>query len=129
MPLCHRRGKRAAGAFANLWAGENRNELSIDLMRYANDAPKGVMDYLFVQIMLWGKAQGYAWFSLGMAPLAGLEDRRFAPAWHKLGRRLLGENFYNFEGMRHYKDKFAPTGRPRYLASPFRMALPARRST
>jgi phosphatidylglycerol lysyltransferase len=113
-------------AFANLWAGENRNELSIDLMRYGRDAPKGVMDYLFVQIMLWGRAQGYAWFSLGMAPLAGLEDRRLAPAWHKLGRLVYryGENFYNFEGLRQYKDKFLPDWRPRYLATPSGMVLP-----
>ena len=109
------------GAFANLWAGRRPRGLSIDLMRYANDAPKGVMDYLFVQIMLWGKAEGYAWFSLGMAPLAGAgEPLRLAPAWRKLGRLVYryGENFYNFEGLRHYKDKFGPEWRPRYLAAP-----------
>ena len=113
-------------AFANIWANHGCGELSIDLMRYANDAPKGVMDYLFVELMLWGKAQGYRWFSLGMAPLAGLEEHRLAPAWHKLGRLLYryGENFYNFEGLRHYKDKFQPEWRPRYLAAPGGMALP-----
>ena len=53
-------------------------------------------------------------------------DHRLAPAWHKLGRLLYryGENFYNFEGLRHYKDKFEPEWRPRYLAAPSGMALP-----
>jgi len=113
-------------AFANLWTTHDCGELSVDLMRYGHDAPKGVMDYLFVQIMLWGKAQGYRWFSLGMAPLAGLERHRLAPAWHKLGRLVYryGENFYNFDGLRHYKDKFQPEWRPRYLAAPPGAALP-----
>ncbi len=58
-------------AFANLWQGGNQEELSIDLMRHTGDAPTGVMDYLFVELMLYGKEQGYRWFNLGMAPFAG----------------------------------------------------------
>jgi phosphatidylglycerol lysyltransferase len=62
---------------------------------------------------------------LGMAPLAGLEAHRLAPAWHKVGRLVyrLGAEFYNFDGLREYKDKFAPQWRPRYLAAPGRLAL------
>ncbi len=112
-------------AFANLWESQGRVELSVDLMRHADAAPRTVMDFLFIELMLWGKAQGYAWFNLGMAPLAGLEAHRLAPAWHKLGRLVyrLGEEFYNFDGLRDYKDKFAPQWRPRYLAAPGRLAL------
>jgi phosphatidylglycerol lysyltransferase len=107
-------------AFANLWASDPREELSVDLMRHADDAPRAVMDFLFIELMLWGKAQGYRWFSLGMAPLAGLERHRLAPAWHKVGHLIYryGENFYNFEGLRQYKEKFLPEWRPRYLAAP-----------
>ena len=60
-------------AFANLWPGADKSELSVDLMRHVPDTPNGVMDYLFVELMLWGAAQGYARFNLGMAPLSGLE--------------------------------------------------------
>ncbi len=78
------------------------------------------MDFLFVELMLWGRAQGYRWFNLGMAPLSGLEAHRLAPAWHKVGRFIYrhGEDFYNFEGLRQYKEKFFPEWRPRYLAAP-----------
>ncbi len=84
------------------------------------------MDFLFVELMLWGRAQGYRWFNLGMAPLAGLEQHRLAPMWHKAGRLVFryGEEFYNFAGLRQYKDKFLPEWRPRYLAAPGRLALP-----
>jgi phosphatidylglycerol lysyltransferase len=107
-------------AFANLWPAPAVGELSIDLMRFNQQAPKGVMDFLFTELMLWGKEQGYSWFSLGMVPLSGLEQRTLAPLWHKLGHLIFqhGEAFYNFEGLRHYKEKFKPQWRPRYIACP-----------
>ena len=46
-------------AFANLWKGADNAELSIDLMRYNPSlAPGGVMDYLFIELMLWGRGKG-----------------------------------------------------------------------
>lgn len=113
-------------AFANLWLSRSREELSIDLMRYNAQAPKGVMDYLFIELMRWGRSEGYRWFNLGMAPLSGLEPHPLAPFWHKLGRLVhrYGEPFYNFEGLRRYKEKFSPEWRPRYLASPGGLILP-----
>jgi phosphatidylglycerol lysyltransferase len=113
-------------AFANIWQGAEKNEISIDLMRYNTDAARDVMEYLFIQIMLWGKAQGFQWFNLGMAPLSGLEDRALAPFWNRLGAFVFrhGENFYNFQGLRQYKDKFDPVWQPRYIACPGGMVLP-----
>jgi phosphatidylglycerol lysyltransferase len=107
-------------AFANIWRDAAGEEVSIDLMRHAADAPRSVMEYLFAELMLWGRAEGYAWFNLGMAPLSGLEARKMAPLWHHVGTFLFrhGEHFYNFEGLRHYKEKFKPIWRPRYLAGP-----------
>ncbi len=113
-------------AFANLWPRDDRQELSIDLMRFLEEAPRGTMDFLFVNLMLWGKEEGYTWFSLGMAPLAGLENRAFAPLWHRIGAMIFrhGEHFYNFQGLREYKEKFSPHWEPRYLASPGGIVLP-----
>lgn len=106
-------------AFANLWLG-GREELSVDLMRYLPDSPNGLMDYLFLKIMLWGQQHHYAWFNLGMAPLAGLQNRSFAPLWNRFGALVFGsgETFYNFRGLHQYKDKFDPCWEPRYLAAP-----------
>lgn len=114
-------------AFANLWPSAEHHELSVDLMRYTEHAPKAIMDYLFTEMMLWGKAQGYSSFSLGMAPLSGLERHYLATRWHKLGNLIyhFGENFYNFEGLRHYKDKFDPAWRSRFLACKGGLQTPA----
>ncbi|MEZ5329100.1 MAG: bifunctional lysylphosphatidylglycerol flippase/synthetase MprF [Verrucomicrobiales bacterium] len=114
-------------AFANVWRGAGMGEVSIDLMRHAPDAPNGVMEYLFIQLMLWGKSEGYDWFSLGMSPLAGLENHALAPLWHRIGAQVFshGEHFYNFKGLRAYKEKFSPEWEPRYLACPGTASLPA----
>jgi phosphatidylglycerol lysyltransferase len=113
-------------AFANLWCSALQQELSIDLMRFDGQAQHGVMEYLFINLMLWGKEQGYRFFSLGMAPLSGLENRSFAPLWNRIGAVVFqhGEHFYNFEGLREYKEKFNPLWEPRYLACPGGLALP-----
>jgi phosphatidylglycerol lysyltransferase len=120
-----RQGDRIV-AFANLWVSASKVELSFDLMRHAPGAPGTTMDFLFASIMSWGRAEGYRSFTLGMAPFSGLEDRALAPLWTKVGARLFrhGEYFYNFQGLRQYKEKFAPEWRPRYLAAPGGLRLP-----
>lgn len=112
-------------AFANLWKAGEKRELSVDLMRHADDAPGGVMDYLFVELMLWGQAQGYGRFALGLAPLSGVGGRRMAPTWAKVAALVFrhGERFYGFRGLRAYKEKFQPEWAPRYIAGPRGLGL------
>ena len=106
-------------AFATIWKSAGAEELTVDLMRFTAQAPKGVMDYLFTELLLLAKSGGYKWFSLGIAPLSGLDQYELATPWHKLGNLVyrFGDNFYNFEGLRRYKSKFLPEWEPRYLAS------------
>ena len=113
-------------AFASLWIAGTGEEIAVDLMRFGPDAPRAAMDFLFVELMLWGRAQGYHWLNLGMAPLAGLEQHPLAPAWHRVGNFVFryGEHFYNFDGLRRYKAKFNPVWESKYLASPGGLALP-----
>jgi phosphatidylglycerol lysyltransferase len=113
-------------AFANVLLGAEKDELSVDLMRYYPNSPNGVMEYLFTKLMVWGRDSGYHWFNLGMVPLAGLEDRSLAPLWNRLGARVYrhGEHFYNFQGLRHYKERFGPVWEPRYLVLPGGLHLP-----
>ena len=113
-------------AFATLWTTAHKAAFSMDLMRYAPEAPKNAMDYLFVELLLWGRGEGYAAFEFGMAPLAGLDDRPLAPILSRVGRLLYeqGEDIYNFQGVRRYKDKYDPVWQPRYLAAPHTWQLP-----
>jgi len=113
-------------AFATLWTTAAKTAFSIDLMRYADDAPKDVMDFLFVELLNWGREQGYVAFEFGMAPLAGLEDRPLAPIMSRVGRLLFerGEEIYNFRGVHRFKDKYDPVWQPRYIAAPHKWAIP-----
>jgi phosphatidylglycerol lysyltransferase len=113
-------------AFANVWSSGQKNELSVDLMRYRTDGPGGTMNYLFLELMLFGKEEGYRWFNLGMAPLSGLEDRANAPLWGKFGAFLFahGEEFYNFQGLREFKERFKPVWEPKFIAYPRDTPLP-----
>jgi phosphatidylglycerol lysyltransferase len=112
-------------AFANLWLGAGREELSVDLMRHRPEAPNGTMDMLFSGLFAWGRDHGYHWFNFGMAPLAGLEASAEAAVWPRVGAFIYrhAEHFYNFEGLRRYKAKFGPAWTPLYLASPGGLAL------
>ena len=113
-------------AFATLWTTAQKSAFSIDLMRYADDAPKDVMDFLFVELIAWGAGEGYQAFDFGMAPLAGLEDRPLAPIMSRVGRLLFerGEDIYNFQGVRRFKDKYDPLWAPRYIAAARKWAIP-----
>lgn len=120
LPLALVRKAGVPVAFANIGCTGLKQEVRIDLMRYSRDAPKGTMDYLFVKLILHYQAEGYAAVALGMAPFSGLADHRLAPRWHRLGRLIFshGEHFYNFQGLRKFKEKFDPVWEPRYLCAP-----------
>ena len=107
-------------AFANVWASGCREELEVDLMRFTGSAPPGIMRYLLTEFMLWGRRVGYRWFNLGMAPLSGLRESLIAPLWYQIGVALYGrsERFYNFQGIRSFKEWFYPQWEPKYLANP-----------
>ena len=113
-------------AFANLWVGPDKQELSIDLMRYHRDGPKGAMEAMLAHLLQWGKSEGYRWFMLGMAPLSGFETSPVAPLWTRLGEFLYqhGGALYNFQGLRAYKEKFDPIWESHYLAYPGGLGLP-----
>lgn len=113
-------------AFANLFQSGGKFELSLDLMRYIPDGPGFAMDALFAEMMLWGADQGFHWFSLGSAPFSGIDNRQLASFWNRVGGFVYqhGEQFYHFEGLRSFKQKFNPVWEPNYLASPGGLAVP-----
>lgn len=107
-------------AFASVLAPGDGARVSIDLMRYLPEEASGMMEFLFIELMEHYRDAGAREFSLGMAPLAGLEARRGARLWNRFGAILFrhGGAFYNFEGLRAFKNKFAPEWRPRFVAVP-----------
>ena len=125
-PLAVVRWEGRIVAFATLWPVASRTAFSIDLMRYIEAGPRRIMDYLFVELIEWGREQGYAAFDFGMAPLSGLDDRPLAPMLSRVGRLIFdrGEEIYNFQGVRGYKDKYDPLWQPRYVAAPRKWAIP-----
>jgi len=78
------------------------------------------MDIPYPHIILWGQEEGFPWFNLGMVPLSGLEDHSLAPLWNRVGAYIFRhrENFYNFQGLSQYKEKFDPQWSPNFLACP-----------
>lgn len=110
-------------AFANLLEGPRGEELSVDLMRYSHRRQEAlgahsVMDYLFLRLMQHGKERGFTRFNLGMAPLASVGEERWARPFEKLAHLFFrhGEHWYNYQGLRRYKEKFDPVWEPRYMA-------------
>jgi phosphatidylglycerol lysyltransferase len=110
-------------AFVNIVPSFRRGESSIDLMRRCNEAPNGIMDYVFVKVFLHSKELGFERFNLGMAPMAGFQEQEEASpeerAIHAFFQHL---NFlFSFKGLLAYKAKFASIWEPRYVA--YRRAL------
>jgi len=121
-----RAGERVV-AFASLMPGYGDREcLSVDLMRHAPEAPPGTMDFLFAELIAWARGEGYRWFNLGMAPLAGVGETRYARPRERVARLAFehGSRLYNYKGLRSFKEKFGPEWRGAYLAYPPFTPLP-----
>jgi phosphatidylglycerol lysyltransferase len=125
-PIAVARQEGRLVAFATLWTTANHNTFSMDLMRYSDEAPPRIMDFLFVELLAWAREQDYEAVEFGMAPLAGLDDRPLAPIMSRVGRLLFdrGEDLYNFQGVRRYKNKYDPIWQPRYIAAHHKWAIP-----
>ena len=115
-------------AFVSLMPqGKDSQSIGIDLMRFKSNVPNSTMDFIFIQLLLHFKEQGYRHFSFGVAPLAKVGS---APRSHKTEKIAHfvykhGNPIYRFEGLRKFKDKFGPHWEPKYLAYPQLVSLPA----
>ncbi|WP_417267496.1 bifunctional lysylphosphatidylglycerol flippase/synthetase MprF [Celeribacter baekdonensis] len=119
-PLAVIRREGRIVAFANVLAPGDGTRVAIDLMRYLPAEASGMMEFLFLSLIEHMREAGAEEFSLGVAPLSGLSPRPTARMWNSLGRMMFehGGAFYNFEGLRSFKQKFRPDWRPRYIAVP-----------
>jgi phosphatidylglycerol lysyltransferase len=114
-------------AFANLCTEFQRNELTVDLMRYRRDAESGTMDFLLIEQFRWARERGYDTFNLGLSALARVGGERGSPAFERALRFIYEHvnGFYSFKGVHDFKDKFSPRWEPRHLVYPGATSLPA----
>lgn len=106
-------------AFTNIMPDKNDEVLSIDLMRY--DMEKNVnsmMDFLFLNLYLYGQENSYKYFNLGMAPLSNVGINKSAYLSERIAYLIYkhGNKFYSFKGLRNYKQKYASVWVPKYTA-------------
>lgn len=114
-------------AFANVLPPYGSNgHASVDLMRHIANTPRSTMDFLFAKVMQWAQEQGFELFSLGMAPLSRVGDNPYARVNERLAALAFqyGNRFYNYQGVRKYKDKFKPEWVGSYLAYPRGLWVP-----
>lgn len=105
-------------AFTTFMTTDLNVEATVGVMRHVAEASPYVMDYLFVQLALHLKREGYRHLSLGVAPFSGVQPMPLSSPLHRLGSMVwkFGGRFYNFQGLRAFKGKFQPRWEPRYLA-------------
>ncbi|GGI64987.1 bifunctional lysylphosphatidylglycerol flippase/synthetase MprF [Enterococcus alcedinis] len=105
-------------AFSNIMPTYDKDVITIDLMRHhPQNAPSGSMDFLFIHLFEWSQAQGYDYFSLGMAPLANVGVNQKSFIQERIAHLVyqFGSRFYSFQGLRKYKAKYATKWAPSYL--------------
>jgi phosphatidylglycerol lysyltransferase len=103
-------------AFMNSIPSFCKGEATIDLMRYLPDTPPGIMDFLFIKLFFAKKEEGFQRFSLGMAPMAGFQEHEKASAEERAVHYFMQQLhfLFSYQGLLHYKAKFATIWEPRY---------------
>jgi phosphatidylglycerol lysyltransferase len=113
--LVTERGRPVAFASAMV-AGR---EATLGLLRSCEPESPVTMEFLITRFALALRDQGVVRFSLGVAPLAGIALAPLPTRWGRLAGLLWrhGNRFYNFQGLRAFKNKFNPVWEPRYFVS------------
>lgn len=118
-----------------------RRGWALDLMRRRQDAATGTMELLVVDSLAAARSRGDAMLSLSLSALAHVDEpgageapgdgapgRGARTATQAAGaREFLSQHlarFYDFQGLFHWKKKFAPEFEDRYLVYPGPFALP-----
>lgn len=121
-------GEAQVVAFSNIIPlYDEEQTISIDLMRSKKtDLPTGIIDYLFLNIFIWAKSENFKLLNVGMTPLSHIGVSKYATLTEKIAAEIIfnGQEYYNFQDVQHFKEKFANTWKPKYLAYRKRAYLP-----
>lgn len=115
-----RDARRRILAFASLWMRLSYREAEIDLLRCGYLAHDLTQHFLIVRLIQHFKAEGFSRLNLGLTPLVDADTHSLAALWRRFGPLLYnrGAPFYKLKTLRMYKEKFASTWEPLYLALP-----------
>jgi phosphatidylglycerol lysyltransferase len=116
----------SALAFVNIVPSYHPGEATIDLMRHRPDAPNGVMDFLFVKLLLRARDEGYTRFNFGLSPMSGFQEREEASAMERTVYQFFQRLtfLFSFSGLKAYKAKFASCWELRYVIYRHALDLP-----
>ena len=106
-------------AFISIMPNYDDKILTIDLMRYDTDMnANSMMDYLFLNLFIYGKDKGYKYFNLGMAPLSNVGINKSAYLPEKIASLIFkhADFLYPFKGLRNYKSKYASIWDGKYIS-------------
>lgn len=114
-------------AFTSLMPKYDDHEtLSLDLMRQLSNVPPGIMDFMFLHLFEWAGQKGYKRFNIGMAPLANVGLSKYSFLGEKLASQIYlhGSFIYHFKGLKNFKEKYADSWEPKYMAYRKKTSLP-----
>lgn len=110
--------KDELSAFISIMPNFDERILTIDLMRYDTDLNvNSMMDYLFLNLFIYGQNEGYKYFNLGMAPLSNVGINKSAYLPEKIASLIFkhADFLYPFKGLRNYKSKYASEWKGKYI--------------
>ncbi|WP_259338437.1 phosphatidylglycerol lysyltransferase domain-containing protein [Mammaliicoccus vitulinus] len=103
--------------FCSLMFTNYNQSISIDVVRWNKNIDLPLMDALYIHMLLWAKEEGYKQFNMGMATLSNVGLNKHAYLREKFAAKVFENmnSLYSFQGLRNYKQKYAPDWEPRYL--------------
>lgn len=106
-------------AFINKIPDILENEANYDFLRYGEDSPGNINDFLMIKFIQRLHKNGYKYLNMGLCPLSGLSaedeaergivDNLLNFVYSNAGR------FYSFQGLTRFKAKYEPTWHDRYI--------------
>jgi len=112
-----RNAKGEMVAFINEVPSYRPGEAAFDLMRHLPGTHWGTMDYLFAQMMLIQKNEGFRTFNFAVAPFVGVGNKPGSTLTEKAVNQIFErlDWFLHAKGIKQYKIKFEPQWRDVYV--------------
>ena len=105
-------------AFLNMVPSFGRKDVTYDLIRYVDNAPNGIIDFLLIEFFKYLQENSYQKVDIGFAPFSGLDEidsKNFLERSMEFTYEKVKPIANYQQGLRKAKDKFDPNWENRYL--------------